>query len=73
MKRRMRCVRGRIFREGETFAWYWFHKELFVVKISIKGKDESSFHYKKKESLNPALNSLGEEETLLLSFSKLSF
>ena len=48
VKRRMRCERGRIFREGETFAWCWFHEELFVVKISIKGKDESSFHYEKK-------------------------
>ena len=47
-----------------------FHKEVFVVKISIKGKDESSFHYETK-SLNPALNSLREKETLLVSFSKL--
>ena len=48
MKRRMRCERGRFLGKGKHSHEAGFIKNFFVVKISIKGKDESSFHYEKK-------------------------
>ena len=42
-------------REVETLPWVQFHKELFKLKLSIKGKDESCFHHVKILKIRPLL------------------
>ena len=45
----------KVLRKVETFPWGQFHKALFKLKLSIKGKDESCFHHVKILKIRPLL------------------